>query len=392
MAYRLRYLQVMVGCLFAMLTGAFAIRAAMVAAYSETNPGFAGSFWSNHPEVLTSQAMIEVAQAAGRGQSVSPETFARLGDLADRSPLAPEPYLIKAAVELRDRNYSAAETLLLASRERAPRSAAARYLLSDLYWRQGRPRPALRELAALRRLMPSLTATLTPALAQYARAPGGTTLLRQILAEDPQLEDLVLTELASDHRNTGLILSLARGRLGSDAARAWQSRLLTSLVRADEYALAYGLWRRFAPPSETSASLTTFQKSSFPSPFAWTLAHGAGGAANPLPNRLEVHFTEHQNVTLAARLVLLPAGTYEMSMSIAGKPRASGSILWSVACLPERKVVASVPLTRPGRVAARFQISPECNAQSLELAGIAQTYPEAAAFAISNFQLRRLPL
>ena len=81
-------------------------------------------------------------------------------------------------------------------------------------------KPALDEIAALTRLLPEFSRPIGPALAQYAQTPGAAAHLRQVLRENPQLENVVLSELAADARNADLILSLTKDQRTADQPRA----------------------------------------------------------------------------------------------------------------------------------------------------------------------------
>lgn len=384
------YLRLVLAAAFVLLAGTFALRSAMVAAYTKTNAPLAARWWPDHPEVSASVAMIEVGHAAGLNQGVPPDTSTRLKALSTRAPLAPEPFLVAGTSELSRGNYSEAETFLLAARERGPRSAATRYLLSELYLRQNRVGAALAELAVFRRLVPALTGALAPALAQFAQTPGAASRMRHVLKNDPDLENLVLTELAADHRNADLILSLAARRPTDGAVPAWQGKLLSALVTGGNYEQAYALWRAFAPPTDVRADLSSFQRSKSPSPFTWTLAEGSAGAVEAAQNGLDVQFTGRANVTLASRTVLLPKGRYVMRMRVSGDVPPAESVSWSLTCLPNDRKAANVSLARPGTLSVAFEVAEECRAQRLELKAVGQTFPETAEFSIRGFVIRRL--
>lgn len=373
--------------IFMILVGALAIRMAVVSAYAGSNPSLAGAVWPEHPDALASMAMMEVGQAAARGEAVQPFTLQLLHTLSASAPFAPEPFLIRGAVALREGNGEKAEELLVAARIRDPRSGAARYLLSELYLRQGRPGPALVELAVLSRLMPALTAPLAPALADYVKRGGATEQLRDVFRSNEQLEAGVLAELASDFRNTNLILSLARATASAEKVPAWQPTLLNSLLKAGEYKTAFALWSKFAAPVERTSGLSTFQRLTAPSPFTWLFAQGNAGSADPEGNALRILFTGRENVTFASRVALLPAGRYVLRMRVEGRAPVPEDLSWTVACLPGGGRIAALPIVRAGPASVSFQISPACRAQKFELKGAGQTFPEQAELSITDFQV-----
>lgn len=386
---RSKVLGAIIAVLFVVLSGAYAIRTAVVSAYIESNPAFAASVWPGHPDVLASKSMAEVGQAAARGEAVPVETLGRLKLLSARSPLVPEPFLVTGATALRTGNYSKAEELLVAARQRSSRSIAARYLLSDLYLRQNRIPPALEELAVLTRLMPSISAPLAPALAQYAQTPGAAPRLRQVLKDDPQLESLLLTELAADPRNADLILWLARPHRPSDDVPRWQQRLVTSFVEAGDYSRAFQLWRRYAPQADSSGDISRFERSASVSPFTWTLAQGSAGSAETHNGGLQVVFTGRNTVTLASRVSLLSPGSYRMRMQISDELPDAETISWSITCLANDSQILNIPFSRArsGVLSARFHVPRECRAQKFELKGVAQTFPQTAEFLLKEFQV-----
>jgi tetratricopeptide (TPR) repeat protein len=123
--------------------------------YAETSPETAARLAAYLPEALVGSAMAQVGMAAAKGEDPPPSALARLRALARLAPLSPEPYLVNGAIALRSGDFERAEKLLLQARQLAPRSAAARILLADLWVAQGRIRDGFGELAALSRLVPN---------------------------------------------------------------------------------------------------------------------------------------------------------------------------------------------------------------------------------------------
>lgn len=388
----LRVMRIVLGVLFVVLALAYVTRSAVLKAYVDQNAALVEVYWPDHSSVLASAALVEVAKAAGGGEPVPPETIRRLKRLSEISPLSPEPFLVAGATAVKEGDYTRAERLLLHARTRAPRSAAARYLLADVYLRQNRIGPALEELAVIRRLVPALSGTLAPALAQYIARAGAGEEVRRVLREDPQLEDLLLTELAADPRNAKTILELARPHRPSEPVPQWHQRLVASLVEAGDYGTAYALWRRYASPSDAAANVARFQRSSSPSPFTWTFAENSAGSANADGNGLQIFFTGRENVALASKLVLLPPGSYLLSMTVRGRAPSEGAVSWSVTCLPEKQPIARLPIAASGQLALRFDVPSDCSAQRVELIGLGQTFPTTAELTILDFQVKRLAM
>lgn len=373
-----------------MLTSMYAIRSALVTAYLPTDLEAAATIWEEHPRVLAALSQLAIAEAAAQQTPLPPDASARIAELAERAPLAHEPFVAAGAVALsaeQHQQHVKAEQLLLAARTRAPRSTVTRYLLAELYGRENRLGPALRELAVVRRLTPTLSEPLVAALARFVQREGHVQELRAVLRADPELEASLLSALASDPKNADLILSLADSQRGSEATPPWVQKLLASLVEAGEFRKAHALWLQFAPADQSRAAEWVFARSAYPSPFTWQFTEESAGSAVPAGNGLEVFYSGRQTVNLASKLVLLPAGSYTMSLVVSGTPPSSDTVRWSVTCLPSEEKIADLPVMKSGRLSAQFDVAETCVAQKFELKGLAQSIPETATFTISEMRV-----
>jgi hypothetical protein len=122
------------------LAVAYIARSSFVAAYADKDSRALSVFGPINPAVLSAQAMLEVAQAAARGQALPSST--RL--LAARVARA-EPWLLSLSSSwVRRRNGTVTEwprSGCSSTREqRDPRAPAARFLLAEQYITQGRLR------------------------------------------------------------------------------------------------------------------------------------------------------------------------------------------------------------------------------------------------------------
>ena len=345
------------------------------------------------PDALAAQIMGEVGRAAAQGQLPSKDTLARVERLANEYPLSAEPFLVHAAIALKDGDNVRAEKLLIAARHRAPRSPAARYLLGDLYIRTARPVEAMTEMAVLNRLVPSAGVQLAPALAEYARTPGTAPQVRSILASYPELEVPVLAQLSSDPRNADLIMSLASRRTNQDPAPDWQRLMLITLVNSGEYDRAYAIWRKLTNVPDLRAGFynPNFTDKSAPGPFNWQFAQGAGGVAEPSAGGgLQVVYFGRDSVDLAQQVLLLPPGSYRLAANVSGDLGADGSIGWKVTCVGTNRELFRLPLKGSGPASGQFAVPADCKAQRIALAAEAPEVPDAADFRITGLQLTRL--
>jgi tetratricopeptide (TPR) repeat protein len=374
----------------ALLAAIQVARLTIASGYSEDRPELAASLAPGIPLILASKAMAEVGQAAAAGDSLGKPTLEVLRTLASRAPLAIEPFLVEAALDQREGQYSRAEKLLLEARRRNPRSHAARYLLAETWLRQEKALPALGEMAVLARLIPSSEAHFIPALSQYARAPGAQEELRHFLMVNPGLRQPLLNALSADPDNVELILALTEGSVSDDAdPKTWQPRLLGALVERGDYQRAYSLWRRFSGLGDRPTSLLfngDFRESPAPGPFNWTYTSGTAGLAETAGGRLRVLYYGRENVVLAQQLLLLPPGSYRFASPTSGNA-ARGALVWSLVCERSSNSLMELELERGFR--ANFSIPNDCPAQRLELRGRQQEMPKATDVQIGPVMIER---
>lgn len=389
-------LRVLAVGLFAVVLTTQVVRTAVVAVYAEEQPATAAMLWPDHPEVLRTVAMAGVGNAAGRGELLPPETLRQLKQLAEADPLAPEPLLVHGAIALRTGDYRRAEDLLLQARQRDPRAAAARFLLTDLYLRTGRTHAGLVELPALGRLVPNGIGQLTPFFAAFATTPGAVPELRRVVRLYPELREPLLQELAADPKNAGLVLAIAGPTFQADEGARWQQTLIDELVKEGEYNRAHAVWTRLSGVAGDQGRMLFnpgFGQSQAPPPFNWAFASSAGGVAEPADGALRVLYFGRHDLVLATQLLLLPSGHYRLEMQVAGASSEGSQIAWTVKCLPGELELLRLPVRPQGAAASisgEFEVpSQGCRAQRLELRGVGSEFPKTADFRISGLDLKR---
>ena len=375
----------------ALLVAAAVVGAAVVQAFAARDPGKAAAIWPDHPTILLESGLSQVGETAAAGRPVDRALVDRLVSAFAKAPLAPQPFLVRGVEAQVAGDRALAERAYLAARQRDPRGVAPRYFLADLYLKSGRADLGLTEIGALARLVPQSLPGVAPYLAAYARTPSASPKVKRMLESHPQLEQVLLSELANDPDNAELIISLWSGR-GGEEARPWQGRLLNQLVEAGRFNEARVVWARFTGISAERDQLfdPEFLATALP-PFGWTLTSGASGIAEPeAGGRLHALYYGRDDLTLAAQLMTLPPGRYRLSMDIAKVTPESKSLSWTVHCLPASRRIASVRLDRSGPVEALLAIpSAGCPAQRLELSGRASEFPDRADIRISRLRLQR---
>src|SRR5438270_52346 len=103
-----------------------------------------------------------------------------------------------------------------------------------------------------------------------------------------------------------------------------------------------------------------------PPPFNWVLTSSAVGVAERQPGgRLHVVFYGQEDGFLASQLLVLPPGSYRLSMGLLGDTSHPRALSWSVWCDRAAEPLASVTLDVAAARGLRFQVPGGCPAQWL---------------------------
>jgi tetratricopeptide (TPR) repeat protein len=378
--------------LLALMLAAEVARLTLASGWAEEDPNLAERLAPHSADTAAALAMAGVGRAAVNGADPDAATMRRLQSLSALGPLRTEPYLVQGALAERAGDLARAEALLRKARSLDPRSLPARYLLSDVWLRQGKVLPALSEMARLVRLTPAISVQLIPALAEYAQTPGARQQLGTILATNPKLRTPLLAVLASNPDNADLMVALAGPDARSDAKEAmqWKSRLLRGLAERGDYHKAHRIWNIFMGKPPASSELLAngdFRKVSSPAPFGWTYSSGGAGLAEPQDGTLRVLYYGRDNATLASQLLLLGPGTYTFVAPTNGTLQPA-TLHWRLTCTGARDPLFELDLTArpPG---ARFTVPSDCQAQRLELLGTGSESPQDADVQIGPAKIEK---
>jgi hypothetical protein len=374
----------------ALIVAGLVVRVAAV--QSDPSSRLASALWPGHPAVVFASGLAEIGKAAIDRKPVAKSEVHRLIAAAAKAPLAPEPFLVRGVDAQITGDPKLAGDAFAEARRRDPRSMAARYFLADHYLRTGQTRLGLGEISALTRIVPESLAGVAPYLASYARSRGGAEEVRRMLRRQPRLEPVLLNALAANARDANLALRLWSGR-GGEESRAWQQRLLNSLVQAGRYAEAEAAWRKFGGVAKNDGQdIADFSSMALP-PFGWSLVSGPAGVAEPDGGgRLRILYYGRDNLALASRLLMLKPGRYRLSMRVSNALPGVDSLAWVVRCLPTSNPLAALGLQRAnkGVLTGSWEVPPTgCDAQWLELIGTSPDFPQQTEATISEFRLSR---
>jgi hypothetical protein len=376
----------------ALLVGVEVVRNAAVLQLAERQPEVAARFWPSHPASKLWLGLTQIGLSARQRTPVAAATFELVRDGARKSPLAPEPFLVRGVQAQLAGDRQGAEQAFLAAKLRDGRSIPARYFLAEQYFRTGNAERGLREISILARMVPNGVTSMAPYIAAYAKDPRSKEHLQKLFRSDPTLEQAALSTLASDARNSDLVLSLASP---SASPPQWSGVLVQTLVAAGKYGEAYRVWARSAhiqPVADVTLFDAGFAGSDAPPPFNWSLTSSTVGLAErQAGGRLHAVFYGQEDGILAQQLLLLKPGRYRLAMQIAGEPARAGTLSWKLACADSKALLVSLPLSEQKKYAAgvTFEVPENCAAQSLELAGSAPEVAQQADVTISGLSLKR---
>ena len=376
----------------ALLIAVQVVRNAAVSALAEAKPAAAAKAWSGHPASELGLAMTEIARSSRSRQPVPQWAFAMVASAADKAPLAPEPFLVRGVQANLAGNAAAAQRDFEAAQWRNPRSLPAAFFLADRYFRARDVTNGLREVAALARLSPDGGTAAVPYLVQYATSRANWPALTSLFVSNPPLARPVLMKLAQDIHTVPAALALAGpAEMGN---QPWLVQAVYTLIEAGDYAGARNAWVKTAGAGAQSAELlhdANFRDKSSPPPFNWQLTSSTVGLAERQSGRLHVLFYGGEDGTLASQLLLLPPGSYRLSLRLAGDPARAHSLTWALWCDKTAQPLASVTLDVAAARGWQFQVPAGCQAQWLKLSGVSADVPQPVDISIDGLTLSKGP-
>lgn len=362
---------------------AMVVQNATVAGLVDSDPDTAAVLWPGHPDVQIGLATRDIAAATGAGKPIAPAAFARLDAAARKAPLEPQPFLVAGIRAQLEGRVERAERAFEAARLRDPRSLPARYFLATSKLQRG-DIEGLRDVAALARIEPNGGQSLVPYLADLARQPRALQGIQRMFRDSPGIRYAVLTNLATDPANAGLVVALG-GSVDSSQA-PWLGTMIKTLVANRRYGEAKRLWERTAGVQSTGLFDPDFRNSSALPPFNWELTSSSLGLAERRSGRLQVIFHGQDSGTLARQLLLLAPGRYRMSAQTTGAD-GSGALQWIVRCDQDQTEIGRAAVGQ-GRLA--FEVPANCAAQWLELSARASDFGRQAETSIGPMALERV--
>ncbi|HET7605018.1 MAG TPA: hypothetical protein VFK28_02985 [Sphingomicrobium sp.] len=376
----------------ALLLAVQVVRNAAVAALAPLRPASAARFWAGHPSVEIARGLAEIGTASRERRRIDPHVFRMFEDAAAKSPLSPEPFLVRGVRAQTAGNAEAAKAAFLAAQWRDPRSMPAAYFLAGYYLRSGPLLKGLKQVTILARLSPNGAGAAAPFVAAYAKDRSNWPEMRALFRSQPALENDVLTALARDAGNAEAILALAD--VGHRRPESnWLPILLSNLVASGDYARARAIWSSVGAGGAGDGGLVFdpgFSIPEPPPPFNWSFGSSdVGLAERQRGKKLHVIFYGNVDGALASQLVLLPPGRYRLQMQLAGSSAHPELLRWSVRCEKSNEPIADIAINEAAVHGWTFEIPANCPAQRLELIGRSADIAQQAEARITDLKLTR---
>jgi hypothetical protein len=374
----------------ALLLGVQVVRNAAVTAVAATAPQRAARLWPAHPAIELGVGMTAIARSTRDGKPVPSAALQMIWAAATKDPLSPEPFLVRGVEAQLAGDQRVAVQAFLGARWRDPRSLPARYFLAGAYFGGGDAAKGLTEIATLARLVPTGVGGLAPYVASYARDRSNWPQLRALFRSDPGIADGTFSVLSADAANADLILALA-DRRSLKADTSWVQNLLGAVVAAGEPRKARQIWADLSHVhSQELLFDPTFVRGDVPPPFNWRMASSTVGLAERRPGGgLHAIFYGQEDGVLASQLLLLPPGTYRLSIRASGDLSAAGALQWRLICSATSAPIASTGFAAAAARGWSFAVPPTCEAQSLELAGTSADIPRQVDVTVLEVKLSR---
>lgn len=354
-----------------MLLAVQVVRNAAVLALVTLHPQAAERVWSDHPSVEIASALSEIGRASRERRSIDRRTFAMIDDAAAKSPLSPEPFLVRGVQAQLAGDSETAKRSYIEAQLRDPRSLPAAYFLANFYFGAGDALSGLKQTALLARLSPGGTAAIAPFVAAYAQNPANWPQIRGLFRSQSAVEDGVLMAMAHDARNAKAILAVADAGHRRPSS-PWLPILLNSMVQAGDFAWARAIWSSIGRANVGSDLIydADFASATASPPFNWNLAASTVGLAERERGRgLHVIFYGNEDGVLASELLLLAPGTYSLRAPLVGSQAHPEVLLWSIRCAGANAQISSASANQAAAGRWMFDVPANCPAQWLELAG-----------------------
>jgi tetratricopeptide (TPR) repeat protein len=368
----------------ALVLGWIAIRAAIQSSFQDTAPQLAAQAWPADGLTLAGLARLRVAAASGEVDDTTRDLYRAA--LA-REPLLADPLALAGMDAAAQGDPARAERLMLAARDRDPRSPLARFWLFDHFVRTGRLAEALNEVGPAIRLQPDAITAIMTVLAAVADLPEGQAALSRKLATQPFWRTAFFQTAATTSSPEAMLrlLSNSGGAADRRGAEEEQRAVFQSLINAGAGARAFETWRQLLPATYRARAQGIYDGNfgRWPGarPFNWRLAQDDIGTARmvtagdlPQSSALDVRYFGSTSGVLAEQYVFATPGSYQLQLAARRRTTGAtgGRLGMEVRCVGG-EIIATLPLEpldmQLRTMAAPVQVPAGCQLLLVRLVG-----------------------
>lgn len=271
------------------------------------------------------------------------------------APLSFEPFFAAAlpgSHGITDFGGPRAAALLREAIRRDPRSTDARALLLQNALAGGRLDEAIDQLAVLNQLGDALGARLMDGLAANLNTASQAREVVAALKRHPELYRGFLGGMRKVTRDSGfvhtVVAAVPPATLMNPEVRALA---IDQLISVNDFVGARQIASGRATATGQLLDSSDFASTAIPPPFGWSLAANEKGAAEYDSGALSVVYYGREAGQLAAKLLTLAPGKYQLSIDYISQSGTPGAIGLTVTCTESLFAAANVPLT--GRIGIR---------------------------------------
>lgn len=288
-------------------------------------------------------------------------------------PLDPLPFVAAARMAHDAGQPNRAIALLEAAMRIDPRSYLTRYQLMREYLEAGRIEAGIGLIVKTANFRADQDQIFLPALAAAQILPHGRLMLLKTLRPFPAVRDRLILFASQTDGLEGLLAFLLKNA-GTDPVTL--RNVIETVSRRGKYAMAYSMWRNFAPAAANRGY--PFDQAligiAAPAPFGWQLITDAEvNAQFPREGKagLQAQFFGASETNIMQQVMLAPPGRYRFIVTGIAGSGAAGKFEWNINCIDGSNLPATIDFEaeKPGSAthAVDFEILSGCTAQRIVL-------------------------
>jgi len=305
-----------------------------------------------------------------------------------KDPLSQRPFglLLSAISTTRSSLYTDRRALAEHVLRVAPRNAAARLTLVELYYRDGLYSETATNISKLIELDRENADLFLEVLAAMSAQSSSRHAVEEILSTQPDWGGQLISKMTSQSEDFDFLIKVSQNFPSS------QSAVVGALVRAGDLEHAYAAFLHFLDEDTRNTPSVPFDGGfndiAGPQPFNWRINRSF--ASFERYGGLSVSFFGQGHPLIADQIIRLSPGSYSAGFEMQGSLyRGGGMFAWSITCVKHDDVLLALPIETlpsvPASIEAKFTVpTANCDFQRLKLSGVAGEFPRTARATVTN--------